>query len=114
VYYPFSAIIALFIIIMQNPRQSSAQIDLKLIADARRIFDMIYVQSDVIDKMTALASRFEREASAAIQSINRTDQRNQIVNKSSAVSSNPASSPIYQRCEENNQAGIRNAAENDC
>jgi hypothetical protein len=114
VYYPFSAIIALFIIIMQNPRQSSAQVDLKLIADARRIFDKIYVRSDVIDKMTTLASRFEMEASAAIQSHNRTDQRNQIVNKFSAVSSNPSSSSIYQPCEENNQVGIRNAAENDC
>jgi hypothetical protein len=113
VYYPFSAIIALFISIMQNPRQPSAKIDLKLIADARRLFDKVYVRSDVIDKMASLTFRFEREATAAIQGPNKTDQRSQSVNKSSTVAAKPSSSLVCQPREQSNHVGITNAAEHD-
>lgn len=96
---------------MQNPRQPSATVDLKLIADAKRIFDKIYVRSDVVDKMTALACRFEREATIAIQSLTRKDRQSKLVNKTMAATSNLS---IYPSEVETNFVGIRNAAENDC
>ena len=114
VYYPFSAMIALFINIMQNPRQPSARIDLKLIADARRIFDNIHVRSDVAEKMTALACRFEREATIAVQSLNRKDHQSKLVNNSMAVTSKTSSSTIYPSEADTNYVGIRNTPGKDC
>lgn len=99
---------------MQNPRQPSATVDLKLIADARRIFDKIYVRSDVVEKMTALACRFEREATMAVQSLTRKDQQSKLANKAMAVTSNPFSSSIYPSEVDNNFVGTRNTAGNDC
>jgi hypothetical protein len=114
VYYPFSAMIALFINIMQNPRQPSARVDLKLIADARRIFDKLHVRSDVAEKMTALACRFEREATIAVQSLNRKDRQSKLVNNSMAVTSKTSSSTIYPSETDADYAGIRNTPEKDC
>jgi hypothetical protein len=114
VYYPFSAMIALFINIMQNPRQSSAMVDLKLIADARRIFDKIHVRSDVTEKMTALACRLEREATIAVQSLTKKDQQSELVNNSMAVTSKTSSSTIHPPETDTNCFGIRNPPEKDC
>lgn len=99
---------------MQNPRQPSAMVDLNLIADARQIFDKIYVRSDVVEKMTALACRFEKEATITIQSLTRKDQQSKLVNKTIAATSNPFSSLIYPLEADTNLVGIRNTAENDC
>jgi len=70
-YYPFSAIIALFIGIIHNPGQASARGDLKVISDAKRLFEHICVRSEVLDKMTALTCRFEQEAEAKIRGCER-------------------------------------------
>jgi hypothetical protein len=104
--------IALFINIMQNPRQPSARVDLKLIADARRIFDKIHVRSDVAEKMTVLACRFEREATLAVQSLNRKNQQNKLV-YSMAVTSKTSSSTIYPSETDTNYIGVRDTPGND-
>ena len=63
---------------MQNPRQPTSRVDLKLISDSRQIFDKTYARSDVTEKMTTLTYRLEKEACTAIKNIeksNRTYQK---------------------------------------
>ena len=66
------------------------------------------------EKMTALACRFEREATIAVQSLNRKDQQSKLVNNGMAVTSKTSSSTIYPPETDTNYVGIRNTPENDC
>jgi hypothetical protein len=96
---------------MRNPRQPSAKIDLQLIADATRLFDKIYVRSELADKMTALTCRFEREATTALGYLSK-NQDSTIVDKASAVASS-TSLPSGDLCEgQTNHVGIGKIAEN--
>jgi hypothetical protein len=91
VYYPFSAIIALFITIMRNPRQPSAKIDLQLITAATRLFDKISVRSDLAEKMNALTCRFEREATTALECLSKKNHESKMIDIIPAVASNTSS-----------------------
>lgn len=87
VYYPFSAVIALFIAVMRNPRQPSAKTDLQLITATTRLFDKIYVRSDLSEKMNALTSRFQTEATSALERLNRKNQDKEAIEVVTAVAS---------------------------
>lgn len=93
VYYPFSAIIALFIAIVRNPRQPSAKTDLQLIAAATQLFDKIYVRSDLLRKMNALARRFQTEAANALGRLNKTNQEKETIEVIVAAGSGNTSNP---------------------
>lgn len=67
VYYLFSAVIALFIRVLWNPRQPSTKTDLQLITASMRLFDRIYVRSDLSEKMNALTSRILAEATRIVE-----------------------------------------------
>lgn len=93
IYYPFSAIIALFITVVRNPRQPSAKTDLQLITASTRLFDKIYVQSDLSEKMNALTSRFQTEATSVIERLNRKYQEKEAIEVVSAAASSNTAPP---------------------
>jgi hypothetical protein len=112
VYYPFSAIIALFITIMRNPRQPTAKVDLRLITAATRLFDKICIRSDLADKMNALTSRFEREATIALESLSNKNQESKLIDKTSAVAFNTSSYSINLYEGDTNHIGTGKIPEN--
>jgi hypothetical protein len=81
---------------MHNPRQLSARTDLELIAAATQLFDKIYVQSDLTEKMNNLTSRFQEEAAGALERLNRQDEERGAGDIHPAVSSSTTSHPRNQ------------------
>lgn len=67
---------------MRNPRQPSAKTDLQLISAAKRLFDRMYVRSDLAEKMNALTCRIEKETTAVLESLERRNQKSGMVGQS--------------------------------
>jgi hypothetical protein len=74
IYFPFTAVIALFIAIVRNPRQPSAKTDVGLITLAIEVFEKIHPPSDILDKIKSLASQFQTESNATVERLTKSPQ----------------------------------------